>query len=173
MSPDGEGEARRRRRAALGTVVFVALVPGTVVGWAPYAITGWELEPPLLGLEATRWLGVAGIAASLPVFVDFCVRFVLDGLGTPAPVAEPERLVVSGAFRYVRNPGYVAVVGTLVGQALLFGSWAALAYACAVAAGFHAFVVLYEEPHLREKFGDTYAAYCERVPRWLPRRRRS
>ena len=111
------------------------------------------------------------VLLGLPVFLDFLVRFVRDGRGTPAPVAEPERLVVTGAFRSVRNPGYVAVLAMIAGQALIFGSTALLGYTAAVALAFHLFVVLYEEPHLRRKFGSDFEDYRRRVPRWLPRRR--
>ena len=106
----------------------------------------------------------------LPLFVTFLGRFVREGHGTPAPVAAPERLVVGGAFRYVRNPGYVAVVSMVVGQGLLFASKPILAYAAGLALAFHLFVVLYEEPALRGRFGEQYASYCRRVPRWIPRR---
>ncbi|TMB54178.1 MAG: isoprenylcysteine carboxylmethyltransferase family protein, partial [Deltaproteobacteria bacterium] len=104
-----------------------------------------------------------------PLFLDFLVGFVRRGHGTPAPIAPPERLVVSGGFRYVRNPGYIAVVSMVVGQGLFLGSKAVLVYAACLALGFHLFVVLYEEPALRGQFGEQYAAYCRRVARWLPR----
>jgi protein-S-isoprenylcysteine O-methyltransferase Ste14 len=95
------------------------------------------------------------------------------GRGTPAPIAPTEHLVVGGPFRWVRNPGYVAVVSLVVGQALVFGSGAVLAYAAVLAVGFHLFVVLYEEPTLRRQFGEEYEAYCREVPRWFPRRQPS
>jgi protein-S-isoprenylcysteine O-methyltransferase Ste14 len=155
----------------LGTVVFVILAPGSVVVLLPYLITRWSLADPFLGLEFVRWSGALLILLGLPVFLDFLVRFVRDGRGTPAPIAEPERLVVTGGFRSVRNPGYVAVLAMIGGQALIFGSTALLGYTAAAALAFHLFVVLYEEPHLRRKFGSDYEDYCRRVPRWLPRRR--
>ena len=80
---------------------------------------------------------------------------------------------MGGPFRWVRNPGYIAVVSLVVGQALLFGSGAVLAYAAFLALAFHLFVVFYEEPTLRAQFGEEYDAYCRAVPRWLPRRRPS
>ncbi len=153
----------------LGTIVFVILVPGSVIVWAPWAMTDWRIAPPLLGLEALRWLGVLLFLAGVPVFVDFLVRFVKDGLGTPAPLAEPVNLVVTGLFQYVRNPGYVGVVAMIVGQALFFGAALVMIYAGAVALVFHLFVVFWEEPHLRRKYRVAYVDYCERVPRWLPR----
>lgn len=160
---------RSTRSAALGTLVFVLLVPGTVLVYVPYGLSGWKLGPPFFGVEATRWLGVALLAAGAPLFLNFLLRFVREGRGTPAPVAPPERLVVGGAFRWTRNPGYVAVVALLLGEALLFGSTAILAWAGILALGFHLFVVLYEEPDLRRRFGAAYEAYCREVPRWLPR----
>ena len=149
----------------LGTIVFVALVPGTVIGLIPYALCGWRLAEA----ATLRWAGALLLLLALPVFVDFLVRFVREGRGTPAPVAETERLVVSGPFRYVRNPGYVGVLGLIVGQSLLFASAAVLGHAAIMALAFHLVVVLYEEPHLRRKFGTEYEEYQRRVPRWLPR----
>jgi protein-S-isoprenylcysteine O-methyltransferase Ste14 len=153
----------------IGTLLFVLCVPGTVVVYVPYALCRWHVGAPFLGVAATRWLGVALILCALPVFFDFVLRFVREGQGTPVPVAPTVQLVVGGTFRYVRNPGYVAVVSLLVGQALLFGSGAVLLYALAVAVAFHTFVILYEEPTLRRQFGPEYEAYCRKVPRWLPR----
>ncbi len=155
----------------LGTLVFVILAPGSVVVLLPYLISHWTVADPFLGLGFVRWIGALLVLLGLPVFLDLLVRFVRDGRGTPAPVAEPERLVVTGSFRGVRNPGYVAVLAMIAGQALFFGSTALLGYATAVALVFHLFVVFYEEPHLRRKFGGDYEDYCRRVPRWLPWRR--
>ena len=111
--------------------------------------------------------------ACVPVLVDFCVRFVRQGHGTPAPMAPPGRLVVSGPYRAVRNPAYLTALGVLLGEALLLGSRAVLVYAGAMAVAFHLFVVLYEEPALRRKFGAEYEAFCREVPRWIPRLRRA
>jgi len=159
------GEAARRRRAALGTLLFTLTVPGTVVVLLPGWLSGWRLA----GHGWQRILGGLLILAALPIFVAFLVRFVREGVGTPAPIAPTERLVVGGPFERVRNPGYVAVVALVLGQALCFGSGAVALYAVLLGLGFHLFVVLYEEPTLRRQFGAEYEAYCQRVPRWLPR----
>ncbi len=164
-------ESRSLLWPTLGTIVFVALAPGSVVVLLPYLISHWSVADAFFGLGFVRWIGALLVLLGLPVFLDFLVRFVRDGRGTPAPVAEPERLVVTGVFRSVRNPGYVAVLAMIAGQALIFGSTALLGYTAAVALAFHLFVVLYEEPHLRRKFGSDYQDYYRRVPRWLPRRR--
>jgi protein-S-isoprenylcysteine O-methyltransferase Ste14 len=160
-----DGEVERRRRAALGTAVFTLLVPGSVVGLVPYLLSGWRVAPGF----ALRAAGTLLVLLALPVFGAFLVRFAREGIGTPAPIAPTERLVVGGPFDRVRNPGYVAVVALVLGQALLFASAAVAVYAALLALGFHLFVVLHEEPTLRRRFGAEYEAYCRRVPRWLPR----
>jgi len=155
--------------AALGTVVFVLIAPGSVVVLGPWLLTGWHVAPPLLGWLVTRWLGAALLVLALPLFVAFTLRFVVEGHGTPAPIAPTDCLVVGGPFRWVRNPGYVSVVTLLVGQALVFGSPGLLGYAAVVAIAFHLFVILYEEPTLRRRYGADYEMYCRAVPRWVPR----
>jgi protein-S-isoprenylcysteine O-methyltransferase Ste14 len=154
---------------ALGTVVFVLLAPGSVVVLGPWLLTGWHVASPLLGWQVTRWLGWGLLGLALPLFVVFNLRFVVEGHGTPVPIAPTDRLVVGGPFRWVRNPGYVSVVTLLVGQALVFGSPGVLGYAVVVAIAFHLVVVLYEEPTLRRQFGTDYETYCRAVPRWVPR----
>jgi protein-S-isoprenylcysteine O-methyltransferase Ste14 len=162
-----------RRRALFGTIAFTLAVPGTVIVLIPYVLTGWRPRPPLLAIDVTRWLGVALMMLATPLFFRFLWGFVREGEGTPAPLAPTARLVVGGPFQWVRNPGYVAVVSLVVGQALLLGSRTVLAYAALLAIAFHLFVVLYEEPTLRRQFGAEYEAYCNAVPRWLPRFRPS
>ncbi|HEY6394302.1 MAG TPA: isoprenylcysteine carboxylmethyltransferase family protein [Candidatus Binataceae bacterium] len=157
--------------AYLGTIVFTVLVPGSVVGLVPFLISRWELGPPLFGLGPTRWIGLGLFVIAVPAFTDFLARFVLEGRGTPAPIAPTRRLVVGGGYRHVRNPAYIAVIAMLVGQALYFASLGLLEYAFVVAIGFHLFVILYEEPTLRRTFGRDYQDYCESVPRWIPRLR--
>jgi protein-S-isoprenylcysteine O-methyltransferase Ste14 len=165
--------ADAERRALLGTIIFTLTIPGTAIVLVPYLLTGWNLRPPFLGIEATRSVGGALIVLAAPLFFRFLAGFVREGHGTPAPIAPAQHLVVGGPFRWVRNPGYVAVVSLVVGQALLFGSGAVLAWAAFLAVAFHLFVVLYEEPTLRRQFGEEYEAYCREVPRWLPRRQPS
>ena len=108
------------------------------------------------------------IAAGL-VLVSAFVRFVIEGVGTPAPVAPTQHLVVGGLYRYVRNPMYLAVVTAIVGQGLLFGQLGLFLYAGIVGAAMVAFVVLYEEPYLAERFGAEYDEYRRAVPGWWPR----
>ncbi len=97
------------------------------------------------------------------------VRFVVEGLGTPAPIAPTEHLVVGGAYRYVRNPMYLAVTSLILGQALLLGQAVLLLYGAGFLLVTAAFVRWYEEPTLRQQFGDEYQAYSSAVRGWVPR----
>ncbi len=153
----------------IGTILFVATVPGSVVGLVPYLLSGWKIQAPFFGWALLRWLGLALFLCAAPIFLDFATRFVRQGRGTPAPIAPTRHLVVGGTFGYVRNPGYVAVVSLLLGQGLFFASPAILVYVAVVALAFHLFVVFYEEPTLRRQFGAEYEGYCRQVPRWIPR----
>jgi hypothetical protein len=89
------------------------------------------------------------------------------GRGTPAPIDPPKTLVARGPYRWTRNPMYVAVTSVLIGECMMTRSPSLWRHALAVFVGFNLFVRLYEEPTLREKFGDEYGAYCARVPRWI------
>jgi protein-S-isoprenylcysteine O-methyltransferase Ste14 len=159
------------KRALIGSIVFFCIVPVTVAGWVPWWITHWRFDPPFLGLAAFRIPGIPLLCFGIPVLIDSCLRFAIQGLGTPAPVAPPKKLVVSGLYRFVRNPMYVAVVSTILGQGLLFGNNDLLIYAACVWLTMHTFVVVYEEPRLRAQFGGEYESFLTAVPRWIPRLR--
>ena len=155
-----------KRIAAAGSLVFFALAPGVMAGLIPWSLTGWEAKDTW---PALRVLGAVLIAVGLVVLVQAFVRFVVEGVGTPAPIAPTEHLVVGGLYRHVRNPMYVAVATVIVGQALVLGRPALLLYAVAFIAVTATFVRLYEEPTLRERYGAEYEAYRRAVPGWWPR----
>src|SRR5437868_15120018 len=100
-----------------------------------------------------RVLGVLLIAAGTPMLLDSFARFALQGIGPPAPIAPTQHLVVTGLYRYVRNPMYVGVFSVICGQGILFGDIRVLLYAVGLWAAFHIFVLAYEEPKLRRTFG--------------------
>ena len=159
----------RRTRAAAGSLAFLVLAPGLVAGLVPWWITGWRV-----GRHFWAPLRIAGailLVAGVLVLLDAFVRFVVEGIGTPAPVAPTERLVVGGPYRYVRNPIYVALTAALVGEALFLGYLVLVAYAAAFAALCAGFVRWYEEPTLRRRFGVQYETYRRAVPGWRPRLR--
>jgi len=155
--------------AGIISVLFFLLAPGTIAGLIPYGITSWTMQPPLFGWQPIQWIGIALIAIGLAILVESFARFVVKGFGTPAPIAPPKHLVVSGLYRHVRNPMYVGVVAAVLGQALLLGDMRLVWYAAIVWIAFHLFVLLYEEPTLRVTFGDEYERFCANVPRWFPR----
>jgi protein-S-isoprenylcysteine O-methyltransferase Ste14 len=157
----------QRAAAIIGSAIFLVIAPGTLAVYIPWYLTHWDFAPALFPIA--RVLGAALIVAGLPILLDSFARFALQGLGTPAPVMPPKRLVVTGLYRHVRNPMYVAVTALIAGQGLLFGSVTVLGYGAIVWAGFFLFVVAYEEPALGEQFGDEYRRYRANVRRWLPR----
>lgn len=152
--------------ALLGSALFLVVAPGTLAGFAPWAITGWRgpIAPLPLAVPAALL-----IAAGAALLLECFGRFAIQGRGTPAPIAAPDRLVVTGAYRRVRNPMYVAVTAMVLGQAALFIDLPLLIYGLVLWAGFHAFVLAYEEPTLRSLFPQDYAAFVAAVPRWIPR----
>ena len=166
----------RKPVAAVGSAVFFVLAPCVVAGLVPYWLTGWRvrswLPDPLDWLAVPlRILGAVLIVAGAATLIGAFVRFVVEGLGTPAPVAPPEQLVVGGLYRYVRNPMYVAVLACLIGQFLVLGQPVLLLYAALAFVAVFTFVRLYEEPTLRRRFGERYEEYCRAVPGWWPRLR--
>lgn len=162
-------EKGTRVRAVLGSFVFFLVAPGVVAGAVPFALVGWTFQPPLLGLPGERLVGLVAVGAGLASLVDCFARFALEGRGTPGPVEQTEVLVASGLYRFVRNPMYVCVLTIVSGQALLFGQALLLPYAGVVLVAFHLFILRYEEPTLRRRFGASYETYCLHVRRWWPR----
>jgi protein-S-isoprenylcysteine O-methyltransferase Ste14 len=148
--------------------LFLVVAPGVVAGLIPWWLTGWEAGttwPPL------QLLGAVLLVAGVIVLVDAFVRFVVEGIGTPAPIAPTQRLVVGGLYRHVRNPMYHAVGAAIVGQGLLLGRPILLLYAAVFAVVVLAFVRGYEEPTLARQFGAEYEDYRRAVPGWWPRLR--
>lgn len=160
-----------KSRAAAGTVVFFFAVPVVVAGLIPWLLTGWDARALPGWWLPVRVLGAALILVGAVVLIQAFARFVVEGIGTPAPIAPTEHLVVGGLYRYVRNPMYLAVGAVIVGQALLLGRLVLVPYAAAFGLATGVFVRGYEEPTLEASFGEEYEAYRRAVPRWRPRLR--
>jgi len=161
----------RRVGLALETIVFTILVPGTVAFWLPPLV----LDRRRLALPSS-W-SIAQIVAVLPLALGAAIylrclwEFAHRGRGIPAPIDHPKELVVTGLYRYVRNPMYVGVMLFLIGEAIFVQYPGMLVYAFAWLAVVHLNVLLYEEPNLRRKFGASYDRYTDAVHRWIPGRR--
>jgi protein-S-isoprenylcysteine O-methyltransferase Ste14 len=159
-----------RLSASLGSVVFLLVAPAMIAGVVPWWMTRWQVRSSsFLDALALKVIGVILIGSGLVVLLDSFARFALQGIGTPAPAFPTRHLVVTGLYRYVRNPIYLAVTALILGQGLLFASVGLIAYGALIWVGFHVFVIAYEEPTLRKAFGVEYDRYCANVPRWLPR----
>jgi protein-S-isoprenylcysteine O-methyltransferase Ste14 len=151
----------------LRTLIFTLLLPGTVTVWLPL----W-LEPGLFAAHPTVPIlpGVAGYllaAVGAAIYLWCAWDFARVGRGTPAPWDAPRALVVNGLYRYTRNPMYVGVSLVVWGEAVFTGSPPLLRWAIIVPIVFHLFIVLYEEPALRRKYGEAYDRYRADTPRWL------
>lgn len=156
-------------RAILGSALFLLVAPGTVA----FAVPLWIRRSgrPSIWLEGfpLRLIGAMLLTAGAMILFDSFARFAIEGLGTPAPPMPTRKLIVSGLYRHVRNPIYVAVLSLIFGQALLWADASVLAYGALIGAGFHLFVILYEEPTLMRVFAAEYAMFQANVPRWIPR----
>jgi protein-S-isoprenylcysteine O-methyltransferase Ste14 len=155
-----------KMKPIIKTAIFIVIVPGTVLVAVPCFLLQRQGHP-----FSSVWcyagllpLG-SGAGAALWCMWDFATV----GQGTPAPVDPPRTLVTRGLYRWVRNPMYLGVTLVLAGETIVFKSRSLLEYACGAALLVHLFVVFYEEPTLKKKFGPSYQAYLGSVPRWLPR----
>jgi protein-S-isoprenylcysteine O-methyltransferase Ste14 len=153
--------ARAVTYSALFIGLLLVFLPGRILALtgitAPAAISTWQVAGMLLG--------ASGAALALTCIL----TFVFIGRGTPAPFDPPRRLVVQGPYGLIRNPMYVGAGLALAGAALVYQSIPLLGYAGLFLAIAHLFVVLYEEPTLRQTFARDYEAYCLRVGRWWPK----
>jgi protein-S-isoprenylcysteine O-methyltransferase Ste14 len=147
------------------TLIFTVIFPGTVAVYVPYRLRGPGPHP----VTALGLLGLPPMAIGVAVYLWCAWDFATFGRGTPLPLDAPKQLVARGLYRHVRNPMYVGVLLVIFGQALWFRSVATLWYGLAIELAFHLFVLLYEEPTLKHKFGASYERYLQTVPRWAPK----
>jgi protein-S-isoprenylcysteine O-methyltransferase Ste14 len=150
--------------AAWFALWFFLVFPALLLYWS-----GSDLWPPP---GFTRWLGGALIGFAHLLLLRPVRAFIVEGRGTHVPIAPPERLVLSGFYSRVRNPMYTIYVTIALGEAILFRSATLLGYTAFLFGLAHWYVVKFEEPTLRQRFGSDYDDYCTRVGRWLPFARR-
>ncbi len=153
-------------RALTYATVFV----GFVLVWLPAQLLEWSGMARPVDWGPLQWFGVAVTGGGAAVVLWCVLTFAVVGRGTPAPFDPPRRLIVSGPYRFVRNPMYIGAASVLAGAALFYRSLALFGFVLVFLLITHLFVVLYEEPTLHRTFADEYGAYCRRVRRWLPSR---
>jgi protein-S-isoprenylcysteine O-methyltransferase Ste14 len=152
---------------AFRSLLWTAVLPGLFAGYVPWTYFGLgqvQLDPTNVAhIAGLFWvaLGVALLGACI-------LEFARSGRGTLAPVDPPRELVVQGLYRYVRNPMYLSVTAIVLGELLLTRSRALLAYWLIWFSAVNLFVIGYEEPALRRRFGASYERYTQQVGRWLP-----
>jgi len=150
------------------SLLYLIIEAGLFALYVPLALlrTGPRIETgPISFLAIPLW--IIGSLIILRCFWDFTFR----GRGTPLPADPPKELVVTGFYRYIRNPIYVGAFLIFLAHFLWFGYWNLLLYAMISFIGVHLFIVFYEEPTLKQKFGAVYEDYLQKVPRWIPRSR--
>jgi protein-S-isoprenylcysteine O-methyltransferase Ste14 len=149
-------------------ILFTLLLPGTFTVIVPYAIIATGQGGQGRAWTPPQWLGLLPIGVGAGMLLWCILDFARLGRGTLAPIDPPTVLVVRGLYRYVRNPMYVSVMLILLGEYVLFGTAGLLINLVCFFSCTHGFVVFYEEPDLRRRFGQSYVSYCSQVHRWLP-----
>jgi protein-S-isoprenylcysteine O-methyltransferase Ste14 len=154
--------------SAVGSLGFLFFVPPVFLGLIPYKIITSKVELYTFGIGAFRFIGVIPILVGILAFFWSAWSLIFSGKAFLWPGFPPGKLVVSGLYRYVRNPMYVGGICILVGEALLFESTNLFLYAL-VMFGFFNLFVGFDEYALKQSFGESYEQYCKSVPRWIPR----
>jgi protein-S-isoprenylcysteine O-methyltransferase Ste14 len=161
----------RRIGLFLETIAFTVLVPGTVVFWLPGVILDSRKLRLPASWSAAQFAALLPLALGAAIYLRCLWEFATRGRGIPAPIDHPKQLVVTGLYRYVRNPMYLGVLLFLVGESLFLQYRNFFLYTMAWLLFVHLNVLFYEEPNLRRKFGSSYERYTAAVRRWVPGRK--
>lgn len=152
----------------LRNLIFTILQPGLVAGLVPYWIVRNETNVwpiPLIG--ATEYLGSLIFVIGTTIMFLCIGSFAVKGRGTLSPIDPTQKLVITGLYRFSRNPMYVGVMLMLVGESILYRSTSLTIYSAIVFLTFNIFIQLVEEPRLRKDFKEEYDNYCQAVRRWI------
>jgi protein-S-isoprenylcysteine O-methyltransferase Ste14 len=151
----------------LRNLFFTILQPGMVAGLVPYLLARekWVTAFDVITLRTTG--GIFLFLAGFLIMIYCIVRFATEGKGTLSPADPTRKLVVSGLYKFSRNPMYIGVMLMLIGEAVTTGSQTLWIYALIIFICFHAFILLHEEPRLKKVFGESYEAYRKEVRRWI------
>ncbi|NSL88802.1 isoprenylcysteine carboxylmethyltransferase family protein [Chitinophaga sp. Mgbs1] len=156
------------RSLALRNLLFTMLQPGMVAGVIPWLLAKQHFRHAFASFGGFRqYAGAVIWLTGLAILLHCITRFALDGMGTLSPADPTRKLVISGLYRYSRNPMYVGVMLLLTGEALFCNAAILWQYSMLLLIIFHLFIIFYEEPRLRRDFGETYVRYSQQVRRWV------
>jgi protein-S-isoprenylcysteine O-methyltransferase Ste14 len=153
---------------AVRSLLWTLLLPGFFAGYVPWRFFGLG-QIRLEELTPTSLLGLICIGLGIVLLAACIVEFARSGRGTLSPVDPPRHLVIRGLYKYVRNPMYLSVATIVWGEVLLTQSVPLAVYWAIWFVAVNLFVMGYEEPTLRRRFGRSYDEYTEHVGRWIPR----
>ena len=156
-------------KALGGTLGFLFVLLPVFLIVIPFKILTSSSDTLIFNLGAFRYSGIIPIAAGCIIYIWCSLSFVFYGRGTPIHSMPPKKLVVTGLYRFVRNPIYIGGFLILAGEVLLFQSKGLLFYFLAIFVWVIFSVPVFEEPRLKKRFGESYKRYCKSVPRWIPR----
>ncbi|MBV6478667.1 MAG: hypothetical protein HGGPFJEG_01422 [Ignavibacteria bacterium] len=152
----------------LRNLFFTIIHPGVVAGLIPYLILRKEnFDLIYKPFSLFQYVGCIFTLSGLTILIYCIASLAVRGKGTLSPIDPTKKLVITGLYRFSRNPMYVGVILILTGESLFFMSIELLAYDAAVLILFNAFIMLHEEPRLKKDFGDDYLHYCKKVRRWI------
>jgi protein-S-isoprenylcysteine O-methyltransferase Ste14 len=118
-------------------------------------------------LRLNQYAGAIVFLTGFVIMMICIINFAVKGRGTLSPADPTRKLVVSGLYRFSRNPMYAGVMLILIGEAIFFQTMNLWIYSFVVFIAFNIFIVLVEEPRLRKDFGEEYKTYCNKVRRWI------
>jgi len=153
---------------ALRSILWTALLPGLFAGYFPWRFFGLG-QVQISLTNPVHLLGLLAISIGTALLLTCIWEFARSGRGTLSPVDPPRELVVRGLYRYMRNPMYLSVTVIVLGEVLLSGSRPLLLYWAIWFVAVNLFVIGYEEPNLRRRFGASYERYTREVRRWRPK----
>ncbi|OFW12504.1 MAG: hypothetical protein A3F69_05510 [Acidobacteria bacterium RIFCSPLOWO2_12_FULL_66_10] len=160
---------RRGLSPTAAGIAFFVCVPLVMAGVIPWWMTRWQFQPPLLDIDAGRWLGAIMIAIGLPLLISAIAWLAHEGVKPYPPI---KRLITNGPFAYTRNPMYLGVVLVMTGQGLLLGSRGVFIYGLSWFTAFYIFEITIDDPFIRKHIGQPYDDYMKNVPCWIQRRPR-
>jgi protein-S-isoprenylcysteine O-methyltransferase Ste14 len=162
---------KRERVIEIVTYIMVFLSMWVISPWIGKRLDSFYYPYPKLFSISLQLLLVSGVIAFLGFGLTMwtIVMFKSIGKGTPNPKVPPTELVISGPYKYSRNPMACGGFLFLLGEAGIYQSPSLAGLTVLYAIILYLNTVYVEEPVLRKRFGQLYERYCETVPRFLPK----